>query len=156
MHRLSLAVLLVGCGTAPSPPVNEQAPAQKVAVPAPAVPAPAAADKADLIRVSTPRPGEVVQSPLRIAGEARGKWYFEATFPVTLLDAAGRTLVQSYAQAQGEWMTEAFVPFGAELRFEAGATTEGTLVLERSNPSGLPEHADALRIPVRFAAPPPR
>ena len=30
------------------------------------------------------------------------------------------------------------------------ATSTGTLVLQKDNPSGLPEHADELRIPVRF------
>jgi hypothetical protein len=33
----------------------------------------------------------------------------------------------------------------------AGAT--GTLLLEKANASGLPEHAAELRVPVRFIAP---
>jgi hypothetical protein len=134
-HGLGLALWLLGCGARAPAPAME----------------PSAADKADLIRVRAPHAGAVVLSPLRVVGEARGTWFFEATFPVALLDAQGRTLVQSYAQAQGEWMTEAFVPFTAELRFAPVGTAAGTLVLEKSNPSGLPEHADALRIAVRFA-----
>src|SRR5262245_11609975 len=39
----------------------------------------------DRIRVSSPDCGAVVHSPLRIAGEARGNWFFEASFPVLLL-----------------------------------------------------------------------
>ena len=50
-------------------------------------------------------------------------------------------------------MTDAFVPFSAELSFEKPTTSTGTLVLERSNASGLPEHDAELRVPVRFAAP---
>ena len=75
------------------------------------------AHKSDSIRVTRPLLSDAVQSPLVVTGEARGTWYFEATFPVRLLDANGVVLVERYAQAEGEWMTEAFVPFRAELRF---------------------------------------
>jgi len=36
------------------------------------------------------------------------------------------------------------------ITFENPETATGTLVLEKDNPSGLPEHADELRVPVRF------
>lgn len=106
---------------------------------------------AKLIRVASPRPEDPVTSPLAITGEARGTWFFEATFPVRLLDANGRVLAEHYAQAEGEWMTEAFVPFRGELRFEPPTTPTGTLVLQKSNPSDLREHDDELRVPVQFA-----
>jgi hypothetical protein len=94
--------------------------------------------------------GASVRSPLQIAGEARGPWFFEASFPVTLLDASGGVLAQSPAQASGDWMTEGFVPFAAQLTFAPPTTPTGTLVLTRNNPSGLPEHDAELRLPVRF------
>lgn len=112
---------------------------------------PVADAHADLIRIHRPRANDPVGSPLVIEGAARGSWYFEATFPVRLIDADGRVLAQHYAQAQGEWMTERFVPFRAELSYERRGTTRGSLVLEKANASGLPEHANAVRIPVRFA-----
>lgn len=104
----------------------------------------------DLIYVDSPLPGAVVQSPLVVSGAARGNWYFEASFPVRLLDANGRELIVIPAQAQGEWMTTEYVPFLVRLDFTAPETATGTLVLEKDNPSGLPEHAAQLRIPVRF------
>ncbi len=52
-------------------------------------------------------------------------------------------------------MTAEFVPFRAVLTFAAPATERGTLVLEKDNPSGLPENADELRIPIRFSTVPP-
>jgi hypothetical protein len=82
------------------------------------------------------------------------RWYFEATFPVRVLDASGQVLVESYAQARSEWMTEAYVPFEAELRFEPRAGERGSLVLERANAADLPEHADALAIPLSFGPAP--
>ena len=106
--------------------------------------------KPDLIRVLTPKPNETITSPLRIEGEARGFWFFEASFPVRLVDDSGKELGLAIAQAQDEWMTENFVPFRTELEFKPPAAEQGILILEKDNPSGLPEHADELRIPVRF------
>jgi len=104
----------------------------------------------DLIRVFSPQANEKVSSPLLIKGEARGFWFFEATFPVKLLDDKGNIIAQHYAQAKGDWMTEDFVPFEAELVFEAPTAQKGWLVLEKDNPSSLSENADELRIPIIF------
>jgi hypothetical protein len=106
---------------------------------------------ADLIRIDSPRPNTTVVSPLQISGEARGTWYFEASFPAKLLDADGSVIAEHYAQAQDDWMTEDFVPFKSTLEFATPETETGTLVLEKDNPSGLPEHANALRVPVQFS-----
>ncbi len=104
-----------------------------------------------LIRVSAPTANATVSSPLVVTGEARGNWYFEASFPVRLLDANGQELAVGPAQAQGEWMTTNFVPFRISLTFATPTTPTGTLVLEKDNPSGLPENADEIRIPVKFS-----
>jgi hypothetical protein len=102
------------------------------------------------IRVNAPSPGALITSPLTVAGEARGSWYFEASFPVRLVDAEGRELVVVPAQARGEWMTPNFVPFEVQLTFVPPSSPGGLLILQKDNPSGLPEHADSLVIPVRF------
>lgn len=108
-------------------------------------------EKANLIRLTTPRPNEVIKSPLVIKGEARGNWYFEASFPVELQDSNGVKIAQWYATAEGEWMTEEFVPFTSTLTFEIPAGIKsGTLILKKDNASGLPEHDDALSIPILF------
>ncbi len=107
-------------------------------------------EKSDLIKVNTPRPNQAIQSPIVIEGEARGLWFFEASFPVKLLDENGNLIATTIAQAQSDWMTEDFVSFEAELHFELPVTEKGTLILEKDNPSGLPENADELRIPVKF------
>ena len=104
----------------------------------------------NLVRLTRPLPNALVESPLVVSGEARGNWYFEASFPIKLYDANGKELTVAVAQAQGEWMTTEFVPFETILTFPNPITPTGTLVLEKDNPSGLPEHADELRIPVRF------
>ncbi|MFH0820153.1 MAG: Gmad2 immunoglobulin-like domain-containing protein [Candidatus Peregrinibacteria bacterium] len=105
--------------------------------------------KTDKIQVETPQAYQQVTSPLVVTGQARGPWYFEASFPVRLLNDQGNELAVTPAQAQGDWMTEDFVPFTATLEFATTAKT-GTLVFQKDNPSGLPEHDDELRMPVRF------
>ncbi len=107
---------------------------------------------ADLIKIDAPLPGTAVQSPLEIAGEARGAWYFEAVFPIWLLDGNGNEIARAQAQAQSDWMTTDFVPFRATLTFDVPAVSAGTLVVANDNPSGLPENAKEIGIPVKFAS----
>jgi hypothetical protein len=105
-----------------------------------------------MLNLWSPREGSIIKSPLVIEGEARGTWYFEASFPVKLVDADGNIIVQTHAQAQGEWMTENFVPFTSILTWATSSVTTatGTLILMRDNPSGLPEHDAQIEIPVTF------
>ncbi|KKT74127.1 MAG: hypothetical protein UY07_C0030G0004 [Parcubacteria group bacterium GW2011_GWA1_47_8] len=107
--------------------------------------------KDDLITVTAPLPNASVTSPLPISGEARGTWYFEASFPVKLYDANGKLLGSVAATTASDWMTENYIPFTALLTFKSPATATGTLVLEKDNPSGLPEHANEIIIPVTFS-----
>lgn len=105
---------------------------------------------ADLIQVTAPLANSAIQSPVTITGQARGNWYFEASFPVTLQDDRGNVLAQEPAQAQGEWMTEDFVPFSITLTFSKPSTKTGRLILHNDNASGLPEHDKQIEIPVIF------
>ncbi|MFA5996447.1 MAG: Gmad2 immunoglobulin-like domain-containing protein [Candidatus Paceibacterota bacterium] len=112
-------------------------------------------DKSNLIRLTSPLPNAEISSPVTITGEARGNWYFEASFPVFLTDWDGKIIGQGIAEAQSGWMTADFVPFKATLSFDTALISgqysrSGTLILKKDNPSGLPEHDDALEIPVRL------
>jgi hypothetical protein len=143
------AILMDG-NFAPKPLFSPTMPAvQKPAPPAP-LDTVGTEDKSGLIRVKSPKAGDVVTSPLVIEGEARGYWFFEASFPVVLEDGNGKVLASHYAEAQDEWMTENFVPFKATLDFTAPTSKTGTLILKKDNPSGLPEHDDEIRVLVRF------
>lgn len=104
-----------------------------------------------MVRVTVPKPDAVVRSPLTVTGEARGNWYFEASFPVKILDANDKQLGVGIAQAQGEWMTTNFVPFSTTVNFSVSTTQMGTIVFQKDNPSGLPEHDAQVRIPIRFS-----
>ena len=111
-------------------------------------------DKSDLIRIDKPRPNSVIGPSFEIEGHARGYWFFEGSFPLVLEDTDGNILAKHYATAQGEWMTEEFVKFSAEMKVDFGNATTGYLVLKRDNPSDLPENDDELRVPLVFNAEP--
>lgn len=104
----------------------------------------------DVVRLTIPVPGQVVHSPLILEGFARGTWFFEGSFPIKIIDDNGIVLGTHYAEAQSNWMTEDFVPFKATLTFDASFTMNGTLILEKDNPSGLPANDDERRIPIAF------
>lgn len=111
--------------------------------------------KENLIRIESPSSNEEISSPLLMSGQARGYWFFEASFPVILVDWDGKIIAQGIATAQDEWMTEDFVPFKAEIEFEkpefiGDFSKRGALIFKKDNPSGLPEHDDALEIPIVF------
>lgn len=104
-----------------------------------------------MITVLLPTPNQTVASPLTVTGQARGNWYFEASFPVELRNAAGTVIAQAPVQAQGDWMTTNFVPFKGTLTFPAQpAGSKGTLVFRKDNPSGLPENDAQIVVPVTF------
>ncbi|MDD5032708.1 MAG: GerMN domain-containing protein [Candidatus Pacebacteria bacterium] len=105
----------------------------------------------DSVRLVSPKSGDTISSPLIVKGEARGSWYFEASFPVKILNEKEEVLAAVPAQAGGDWMTENFVPFETEISFDAKGAKTGFLVLEKDNPSGLPENSAEVRIPVNFS-----
>ena len=65
-----------------------------------------------------------------------------------LKDAQGNELAVGNSKAIGDWMTENFVPFEGTLEFTVTKQTKGKLILENANPSGLPENAKKIEIPV--------
>jgi hypothetical protein len=132
-------LLLVACG--PQQPGNGNSSAASSQV--------ASMSQHPDIQVDAPAANAVVQSPLVVTGRARGTWYFEASFPVRLLDSAGNELAVSPAEAQSDWMTTDFVPFQTTLVFTTTSQT-GSLVLEKDNPSGEPQNAASVVIPVDF------
>lgn len=111
----------------------------------------------DLITVSYPKPEDIITSPVTVKGEARGSWYFEATFPIMVVDWDGRIIGEGHAQAKGDWMTSEFVPFEATIAFskpndiKPGTYSEkGAIIFKKDNPSGDPRRDAALEVPVVF------
>ncbi len=100
-----------------------------------------------MIKLDLIRPGVTVLPKFIVSGEARGPWFFEASFPVEVLDQEGKQIAQGIAQAQGEWMTEEFVPFRAEVNV-GDYSGPATLILKKDNPSGESKNDASLSVPV--------
>ncbi|MBD3339646.1 MAG: hypothetical protein GF353_11095 [Candidatus Lokiarchaeota archaeon] len=94
--------------------------------------------------------GSIIQSPLTIKGEALGIWFFEGDFPIKLVNDKDEIIVESYATAKGEWMTEEYVFFEAKLEFDPGDAQTGKLIFEKDNPSGRGENTKSFEIMVKF------
>lgn len=101
------------------------------------------------ITLTLPFPGAVVGKQFSLIGEARGYWYFEASFPAELVSPDGTVLWQGPVSADGEWMTTDFVPFKADVVVsDQSYIGPATLILKRDNPSGEPENDASLTVPI--------
>ncbi|MCB9798495.1 Gmad2 immunoglobulin-like domain-containing protein [Candidatus Nomurabacteria bacterium] len=104
----------------------------------------------NLIELSNISPGDTISSPVNIEGKARGYWYFEAQFDVTVQDGLGVEIGSGIATALSDWMTEDYVPFSGTISFVPPSTPTGTLILHKANPSGEPVNDDELEVSVIF------
>ncbi len=148
--KIVLILIIVGLGVffaypsfSKKPLVVEDQPSAK----------PVLVSKDDLIYVDTPAIESTVSNPITISGKARGGWYFEASFPVLVTNWEGLVIGEGYATAQGDWMTNDFVPFKTEISYDAsklGSYEYGNLILQKSNASGDPERDDALTIKIKL------
>ena len=123
----------------------------------PDVPTSAEQDNSDMIVLTSPHREGVITNPLKITGQARGGWYFEASFPVMLTNWDGLIIAEGPATAVGDWMTSEFVPFTANLNYvnpykpgDPDFMKRGAIIFQKDNPSGLPANDDALEIPIQF------
>ncbi len=102
------------------------------------------------IVVTAPTPNQTITNPLNIGGKAKGTWYFEAVAPVRLVDDKENTLAEGQIQAQGDWMTESYVPFKTTLTFVSPSAVSGKLIFQNDNPSGDPSKDKTFEVPVQI------
>jgi|SRR3989338_4559422 len=98
--------------------------------------------------VTSPKPDAVVGDTFVVSGQAPGTWYFEASFPIKIVDKDNNFIGQGIAQAQGEWMTVEQVTFTATVVLDGTYSGPATVVLLRDNPSGMPENDDSVSVPI--------
>lgn len=99
------------------------------------------------VKVSSPLPGSSLPKTFTVVGEARGTWYFEASFPVQVRDLANNLIAQTHAEAKSDWMTTDWVPFSSTVTV-SNYSGPATLILMKDNPSGLPEFEDSVEFGV--------
>jgi hypothetical protein len=103
------------------------------------------------VAVTSPQLNQLVKSPIKIAGKARGGWYFEGSFPIKLIDEDGSVIGNTTAKATSNWQTTDFVPFTASLNFSPiHPKGSANLVMQKDNPSGLPTNEMQVLLPVSY------
>lgn len=102
------------------------------------------------IVIVAPTENNPITSPVAIEGMAKGTWYFEAVFPVEILDANHQSLGKKFVTATKDWMSESLVPFKGELEFQKPTTKKGYLLFKNDNPSGLKENEKKFEMPITF------
>lgn len=102
-----------------------------------------------MIRVTTPALDSTVGQEVEVTGQASG-WYFEASFPLKVVDDKGKVLFEGPLTAKSDWMTSAYVPFHEKITLEKSSAPTGKFIFQKSNPSGLPENDRSFEVPVRF------
>lgn len=90
-----------------------------------------------------------LQSPVTIAGKARGHWFFEGSLGLNLIAPDGSLIANGFATANGEWATEELVDFEGTLDFNTKHSS-GILQVLSDNPSGLYENQLEFSFPVGF------
>lgn len=106
--------------------------------------------KGVVVKVYVPAASSQLVNPVIIMGEVPGNWSFEASFPVKLMDAKGNVVAQAPAQLLGDWMTDKPVPFTVKLTYANALSGDGTLLLQKDNPSGLDANDDSVSIPIKL------
>lgn len=104
------------------------------------------------IIITEPQENDLVTSPVTIRGQAKGSWFFEAVFPIQIVDGSDNQIGFGTARAADDWQTDEFVDFTAQITFDNKESKTGYLVLHNDNPSGLEKFAKEYRIPVRFSS----
>lgn len=101
--------------------------------------------------VSSPSANMKVTSPLKVTGTVPAGWMFEGVFPIKLVDASRRLIVQGQAREKvaGSWQVDLPVDFTATLTFKT-ASGSGFLILQNDNPSGIPANSKTFEVPVKF------
>ena len=86
----------------------------------------------------SPKQGAIVSSSIVITGEALGTWFNEGQLMAYITDTAGEVIAETVVLAQGEWMTENYVPFAASIFFKlpaAKAGSDGKIIIKKENMS---------------------
>lgn len=91
-----------------------------------------------------------VTCPIVISGNITGGWFFEGSLPVSIENSDGSIMSDGTVTAREDALTSDPVAFGATIDCP-DTSGDYELVLHKSNPSGLPENSDEVRIPVHIS-----
>jgi glucose/arabinose dehydrogenase len=89
----------------------------------------------------------ITAATTELTGYALGTWYFEADFPIEVLDSNNVVVDTLIATALSDWMTTSSVPFSVPFQASLYSGQTISFILKKDNPSGLPEFDASVTIP---------
>ncbi len=104
------------------------------------------------IEVTSPKPNDVISSPLKITGLVHGDGWngFEGQVGIVdLIDNGGNQLTYGILKGTTEWTTSP-TNFETTLEFSPVPGTSGSLVFKNENPSGDPVRDKIFIVPITF------
>ncbi len=104
---------------------------------------------AKTISVATPIPLSTISNPVHVTGKAKNNWFFEATFPVEVIDEDGVVLGQGQAHAATDWTVPGMIDFSADITWQDTTDNRGFIVLTKDDPSGL-GNVPMIKVPIFF------
>ncbi len=141
LSLMAISLFGFGCSSSPPPTRHPERSSSEVEGPSPL--------SAPGIQVDNLTTWQHISSPFTIHGSALGTWFFEATFPVTILTADGKNvLAMTHATADTDWMTTSSVAFTSKIMFSVATETRAILQLKKDDPSGLHENDPGFQIPI--------
>ena len=104
----------------------------------------------DGLVVFSPKPGDIVKTPLVVSGRVKTSWLFEGSFSAKLMDSQGNVFSSASAEADNDWPDKEWVGFSSTIKFARPDDAEGYLILEPDDISGHLNGAASVTIPVKF------
>ena len=95
--------------------------------------------------LETPSDTNNVICPINIKG-----WFFEATFPIQLIDENNEIVENTQATADGEWTADGFVEFSAKVYCQVSDLSGYKLKFMADNAAGVLELDDSIIIELYF------
>jgi hypothetical protein len=117
---------------------------------APITPYAVISDKGVEFVIYSPLDTNAVTCPFVLTGKVPGNWFFEAEFQVRIISRTGEEITSSIASAYGDWMTEEYVDFSAEI-FCPECKGNAIVILQKNNPSDLEQNDDVATFDIKFA-----
>lgn len=104
--------------------------------------------KGEQVIIYTPNNNDIINSPITIIGQIPGNWAVEGDFMAYVKDSDGNNIGESIVKINGDWTATDLVPFSTTISFDGSGA--GTVVLQKDNPSGLPENDDQVVLNVQL------
>lgn len=104
------------------------------------------------IIIFEPAYNQSIGAPTTILGQARGYWFFEGAFPVTIYDNNLVPVASTTATAQADWDTSEFVPFQAVVPGydQAPSKKKGFIIFQQGTLDLIAQNEKVFKLPIRF------